>query len=630
MRWDLMGRGAAIGVVVGMAAAAETVRSTPALHPAAAGLRPGLELASIFAWIYAAAGAAIGLVLGLLGLLGPLARLGAARSLWAIAALAVTFAFWNEAARTQPVFDAWRHAGRAAIAVAAALVVGRALLRRRDVARRLAGPERAFAALLVPAAIGVGLYAARPLAGVSDATAADVTAFAPRFAPEPEAAFAHAHDAGRPRVLLIGVDGADWTRVERGIAAGRLPTFAQLVARGVAAPLRSVEPTYSPRIWTTIVTGATAEEHGVEDFYLEQLPRLGVESLHLRRSMGLARAVLERAGELRFVPVTSSLRRRKALWNLADEAGLSSAVVGLWATWPPEPLRHGMVVSDHTSLARQREWLDRGKSSEQAQVTTWPVALAAELAPLQRSPDSVTYAELAHFVALDDATWRAFGAVERFSKDVPLSAFRSSHLNDAFHARVAEKLWRERSPDLLILYMRAIDELSHFFYEAGVPEAASLGWSAEDARRFGGVVDAAYEATDRALAALVGEALADPNVLVALVSDHGWEREADGRYDHNDAPPGILVLAGAGVCRDGCPPLADPSIYDVAPTLLERMGLPLADALHGRPLREAFATPRVTATVAHYGGPLGTSRALASQQDAEMREKLEALGYVER
>jgi len=626
MRWDLAGRGAAIGVAMGVAAAAETVRGTPVLHPATAGLLPGLELASVFAWIYAAAGGAIGITLGLLG---PLARVGAARSFWSIAALAVAFAVWNEAARTHPFFDAWRHAGRAAIAVAAALVIAHALLRSRDAARRLAGPERALAALLLPAAAGVALHAARSFERGGPGATADVTAFAPRFEPEPAAAFAHADDPGRPRVLLVGVDGADWTRVERGIAAGRLPTFTKLVARGVSAPLRSVEPTYSPRIWTTIVTGAPADEHGVEDFYLEQLPRLGVESLHLRRSFGLARAALERAGELRFVPVTSSLRRRKALWNLADEAGLRSAVVGLWATWPPEPLRHGMVVSDHASLARQREWLDRGKSSEGAQVTTWPVALAKELAPLQRSPDSVTWAELAHFVALDDETWRAFGAVEQFSKDVPLSAFRSSHLNDAFHARVAEKLWREERPDLLVLYLRAIDELSHFFYEAGVPEAASLGWSAEDARRFGGVVDAAYEATDRALAALLGEALAEPDVLVVLVSDHGWEREADGRYDHNEAPPGILVLAGAGVCRTACPSLADPSIYDVAPTLLERMGLPLAADLPGRPLREAFATPAATTTVARYGARLGAGRAVASKQDAQMREKLEALGYVE-
>jgi hypothetical protein len=627
MRWDFVGRGAAIGVALGLAAAAETARSTPALHPAAAGLGPPLELAALFTAIYAALGAAIGLAFAALGRLG---RVAEARALWPIVLLAVGFAIWNEAVRRVEWLDAARHVGRIALVLAAVVVAARSL-RRAPAPPGLLRFERALVLALVPAALGVAAYASRGLPASSDASAPrDVLAFAPRFAAEPPEAFARTNAPNRPRVLLIGLDGADWVRIERGVAAGRLPTFATLLARGVAAPLRSAEPTYSPRIWTSIATGATPAEHGIESFYLEQLPRLGVESLQLRRGLGVARAALEAAGELRFVPVTSSLRRRKALWNLADEAGLRSAVIGLWATWPPEALEHGVVVSDHASLARQQEWLDRGKTSAEAQVTTWPPELAKELAPLQRPADSVTREELARFVALDDETWRAFEATRRFSKEVPLSAFRSSHLNDHFHARAAEWIWRERRPDLLFLYLRAVDELSHFFFEAGVPEAESLGWSREDARRFGGVVDAAYEATDRALASLVGDALADGETLVVLVSDHGWERERDGRYDHNDAPPGIVVFAGAGVCTEACPPLDDPSIYDIAPTLLERLGLPISEELRGRPLREAFATPRDATRVATYGARLGGSRAVASQHDAALREKLEALGYVER
>jgi arylsulfatase A-like enzyme len=328
--------------------------------------------------------------------------------------------------------------------------------------------------------------------------------------------------------------------------------------------------------------------------------------------------------------VTSSLRRRKALWNLADEAGLASAVVGMWATWPPEPLRHGQIVSDHASLARQQEWLDRGKASESAAdgTTTWPPGLAVQLAPLQRPARQVTREELAAFVAVDDALWNEFESLDRFSKQVPLSAFRSSHLNDAFHARAAEQIWRESRPDLLVLYLRAVDELSHFFYEAGVPEAAQLGWSDADVRRYAGVVDNAYAWTDRLIAPLVAEALAGGDTLVVLASDHGWAREADGRYNHNDAPPGVLILAGAGVCTEHCPPLRDPTVYDVAPTLLSRLGLPLSAELVGRPLDEAFTAPRHSARVPAYGGRLGPARAVASENDGVLREKLEALGYV--
>lgn len=618
MRWDVVRRGTAVGVVLGLAAAAETLRSTPSLRLGPA--LPAFELTSLFVLCFGAIGLSIGFVCG------TRPRLGGARVLWPLTALAIGFAAWNEGARHVPTLDAWRHAARGAIGLGAIAVIAHGWRRATPASPCLRALETALAALLLPAAIGTGLYASRPLPGANgEVTAGGVLALAPRFAPEPEAALAF--DAERPRLLLIGVDGLSWDRLERGIAAGRLPTFAKLIASGVAAPLRSERPTYSPRLWTSMLTGVPAEQHGIEDFYLLQLPRLGVESLQLRRSFGPMRLLLEKSGELRFVPVTSSLRRRKALWNLADEAGLRSAVVGLWATWPPEALRHGVVVSDHASVARQREWLDRGKASESAEVTTWPPALADRLAPLQRTPDSVTREELAEFVSVDDATWGAFQSLSHFSKQERLSAFRSSHLNDAFYARAAETLWSQDRPDLLVLYLRALDELSHFFLEAGVPEASELGWSDADVHRFAGVVDAAYAWTDRAIAPLVDAALASGDTLVALVSDHGWEREASGRWNHNDAPPGVLVLAGAGVCRSACAPL-DASLYDVAPTLLARLGLPLSDELVGIPLDAAFETPQPLRPVAAYGAPLAAPRAVSSGADGALREKLEALGYV--
>lgn len=623
MGLEVVRRGLAVGALLGAAAAAETIRSTPALHAGPPAWLPAFELASLFVCAYGALGVALGAVLA------PLPRIGGARALWPLALLAAAFAALNESARHVDWIDAHRHAARAAIGIAAVAAVAHALLRPARTPHALRRLEAALAALAVPAALGAALYAARPFPGAGGGSgSADVIAFAPRFAPEPPEALASARAPGRPRALLIGVDGASWDRIERGIAAGRLPTFEALRARGVSAPLASVVPTYSPSIWTSVVTGVAPQRHGIEDFYLLQLPRLGVENLQLRRSFGVMRWLLERSGELALTPVTSSLRRSKALWNLADEAELRSAVVGLWATWPPEPLRSGVVVSDHASAARQQEWLDRGKASAESEVTTWPPELAQRLAPLQRAPESVSRDELARFVRVDDALWREFEATRAFSKSVPISAFRSSHLNDDFYARAAFALWSDAKPDLLVLYLRSADELSHFFYEAGVAEASALGWSADDVRRYGDVVDNAYAWIDRALAPLVGAALAGGDTLIAVVSDHGWEREASGRYNHNDAPPGILILAGAGVCGGDCPPLRAPSIYDVAPTLLERLGLPLSAELVGRPLREAFTEPRESPRVAAYGAPLGAARAMASGSDAATREKLEALGYL--
>ena len=47
------------------------------------------------------------------------------------------------------------------------------------------------------------------------------------------------------------------------------------------------------------------------------------------------------------LPVTSRMRKVKALWNILSDAGRRVDVVGWWATWPPENV-NGSIVSDHT------------------------------------------------------------------------------------------------------------------------------------------------------------------------------------------------------------------------------------------------------------------------------------------
>lgn len=625
-------RASAVGVVLGLVAALVTIARSPDLAAA-----PGkaLRFAGPVVCVYVAlVGGAAALLVALGGVLrlagGPPRALVSAPALWALGLLALAHTSLNIVARETDLVDTLKFPLRIAMLAAAGLVVGWSLWRRPEAGPGVQRLERALACVAPLAVLLAVAFFASAAPERGSARGGELIAATPRFAAEPAPVLAAVASGPRSRVMVVGIDGASWDRIERGVAAGRLPTFERLVLGGRRAPLGTLYPTHSPLIWNSIATGVPPEEHGIEDFYLTQLPRLDVELLRIPHSLGLLEDALDGLGELRRVPVTSSLRRRKALWNLADEAGLRSAVIGFWASWPPEPLRHGVVVSDHASLARRREWLDRGKTSTlTAGSTTHPPGLEAELAPLQRSPDSVTREELARFLPVDDALWREFQEVREFSKEVDLSAFRSSHLNDAFYLAAARRLWESERPDLLFVYAKAIDELSHFFYEAGVPQAAQLGRSPEEIARYGGVVDRAYEWTDAELAPLVDAVDRDGDAVLLVVSDHGWEREPDGGYNHNFRPPGVLIVYGAGVCAKECPPLGDPTVFDVAPTVLERLRLPLSEELRGRPLVEAFDEARPVVRVAQYGRPLGRARNVASDLDRELTEKLEALGYVE-
>ena len=56
------------------------------------------------------------------------------------------------------------------------------------------------------------------------------------------------------RVLVIGLDGADWDRIAPMVEQGRLPHMGALMARGTTAQVAQERPPLSPLLWTTLAT----------------------------------------------------------------------------------------------------------------------------------------------------------------------------------------------------------------------------------------------------------------------------------------------------------------------------------------------------------------------------------------
>jgi predicted AlkP superfamily phosphohydrolase/phosphomutase len=70
-----------------------------------------------------------------------------------------------------------------------------------------------------------------------------------------------------PRLLVLGLDGADWELLGPLIAAGYLPTFARLARAGLCGRLRSTVPPLTAPAWTSLHTGVNPGAHGVFDFF---------------------------------------------------------------------------------------------------------------------------------------------------------------------------------------------------------------------------------------------------------------------------------------------------------------------------------------------------------------------------
>ena len=376
------------------------------------------------------------------------------------------------------------------------------------------------------------------------------------------------------RIVVLGLDGVDPRIVDLLMAEGKMPNFARLRQEGAYGRLLSSEPMLSPILWTTIATGKPPQEHGIGHFV----------------------AVNEKTGEQ--LPVTSQMRRVKAIWNILSDAGRRVAVVGWWATWPAETVR-GTIVSDHVCY---HFLLSDGAAEEgRAPGITFPAEAQAELAPLIRRPGDVTLEEAARFVHVGAED---FARPFAFSDD--LSQFRWALATAESYRRIGLHLWERERPDLLMVYVEGVDSTSHLF--GHLFRASGLaGELAAQQERYGGTVEEMYRYVD----GLVGDftRVLDRRSTLVVLSDHGFElgavpddpsktrdmRRVSERYHRRE---GIVYLYGNRVRPRGR--LDQPRQLDVTPTLLALAGLAPARDMPGRVWTEGLDVNAEPPSVASY------------------------------
>jgi predicted AlkP superfamily phosphohydrolase/phosphomutase/Tfp pilus assembly protein PilF len=418
-----------------------------------------------------------------------------------------------------------------------------------------------------------------------------------------------ARPSGR-KVLVVGWDGADWLMIRPLLAEGRLPNLAKLVAGGASGELRAEPPLLSPLLWTTIATGKPVTEHGIADFLVRDPD----------------------GGQL--VPISSTYRKVHALWSLLPAFDLTTDVVAWWATWPAEPVR-GTMVTDRVAY----QLFDYGESGEAAGKVHPSTAWEAVSGQLVTAED-VDWEQVRRFVDVDRADferrWRSLPA-ERRQED-PVNHLRKILATTQSYHSIALSLL-ERQADLTMVYYEGTDTVGHLFARYLPPRLP--GVEAADVGRFGGALPAFYDYADELLGELL--AAADDDTVVMLISDHGFfTGEARPASDPSDfaagAPQwhrlyGVLAAGGRGIGRAE---IAGATIFDVAPTVLALLGVPVPEDLPGRVL-EALLPPEVRRGREEIG-PLASYEILprsrprevrtASADDAERLRELVALGYI--
>jgi len=409
------------------------------------------------------------------------------------------------------------------------------------------------------------------------------------------------------RLILLGLDALDWRLVDELIAKGLMPTMAELVSTGAHAVLDVPPPLISPVVWTTIATGVTPDVHGVLDF-LEPDPEDGKPR-----------------------PVGTASRKAAAVWEMTAAAGRTTSVIGWWATFPAQAPFGCTVYSD-----RLTEQL-LGLEADAPGVAAPPEAAKAVRRFVLRGSDMTT-AMLAPFARVSETELEAQRQNRESFGDLV------GGLATLVAATTTVELLTEhelgRGTEVVLSYVEGTDTVGHLFAPHRPPPQAEV--PADEARRFGHVVDRYYAHVDGWLARVVAE-MDDDDTLV-IVSDHGftWGRDrppvAAGVHTPTAAwwhrPEGAFLVVGPGVLHTSRRQRL--GVIDVTPTLLALAGLPPAQEMTGTVPNWLFGSDRTDRTrrqnSVDYGSllPRTAPPKIELPQEAKDEElaKLRALGYV--
>lgn len=129
------------------------------------------------------------------------------------------------------------------------------------------------------------------------------------------------------KVLLVGLDGATWTKLKDWMERGELPTFKKICSEYVHGNLHSTIPSYTSPALPTLFTGKNQAKTGIFGFFYAD-----------------------------GTPVSLRTIKEPKIWTVLDSNGKRSCIVNVRMTFPAEKV-NGVMISGNPAPSEDSDYV---------------------------------------------------------------------------------------------------------------------------------------------------------------------------------------------------------------------------------------------------------------------------------
>jgi predicted AlkP superfamily phosphohydrolase/phosphomutase len=368
----------------------------------------------------------------------------------------------------------------------------------------------------------------------------------------------------KPRVVVIGVNGMEMDVLRPLILQGKMPNLSSVIKRGAYGKLRTVSAPNCPRVYSTLFTSTTPEEHGVTGFIVGG------------------------------VTANTNMLKEEPIWSILSKNQVTVGMANVPATFPVMPV-NGYMVSGMLTRGKNCEdgVLCAPKLSEvEGGSAVYPASLKPEL--IKNVGDY--YVDCERMPSAEELQGHESEVINAWLKKVDLIRGQQTQLFDY--------LLQNHPTQFTWLGQSCEDRTGHWLYPIAPYNAGynpKVNAVREDA------FPNQYVAFDKVLGSILKHI--DDNTYLFIVSDHGIKplREFEQTDPHmhmdhekttpviakhdfadGDEVPGTFFAMGPNIKHDLRLMGFEASVYDIAPTILSLYGIAEPTQMHGHVLTQIF------------------------------------------